>query len=280
VVTHSAARSANQAENTDHTSTGTFIEMVSSEASTSSCQIFQSTLMHHRVLFHNTHYIPFRCPMYCYSVSVRMDYIGLYDFFSKDSMASSLLSPFQGRCLLHSVRILRYSSFEPFVSACTSAGFEQSSPQYTSPMLAKPRYSFYPQGNDARKRLLTEHTSDDFEQHHRKWLPSIAICHSSFCLQERSSDPTDLELPPIGWQLFILGKSQSDSTAFPAFLDTYSTRLLAEPLSTCRAKTSTGQRTHPRAQRRMVGLLESTLLPFIEFPVHLLHDGLLLAGER
>ena len=40
-----------------------------------------------------------------------------------------------------------------------------------------------------------------------------------------------LELPPIGWQLFILGSSQSDSTAFPSFLDTYATRLLAEPLN-------------------------------------------------
>src|SRR5215217_2316524 len=40
----------------------------------------------------------------------------------------------------------------------------------------------------------------------------------------------DLELPPIGWQLFILGNSKSDSTAFPLFLDTYATRLLAEPL--------------------------------------------------
>src|SRR5215208_8150943 len=39
-----------------------------------------------------------------------------------------------------------------------------------------------------------------------------------------------LELPPIGWQLFILGSSQSDSTAFPSFLATYATRLLAEPL--------------------------------------------------
>ena len=40
-----------------------------------------------------------------------------------------------------------------------------------------------------------------------------------------------LELPPIGWQLFILGSSQSYSTAFPTFLDTCATRLLAEPLS-------------------------------------------------
>ncbi len=40
-----------------------------------------------------------------------------------------------------------------------------------------------------------------------------------------------LELPSIGWQLFILGSSQSDSIAFPSFLDTYATRLLAEALS-------------------------------------------------
>jgi hypothetical protein len=40
----------------------------------------------------------------------------------------------------------------------------------------------------------------------------------------------NLELPPIGWILFILGSSQSDSTAFPSSLDTYATRLLAEPL--------------------------------------------------
>ena len=41
----------------------------------------------------------------------------------------------------------------------------------------------------------------------------------------------DLELPAIGWQLFILGSSQNDSTAFPSFLDTYATRLLPEALS-------------------------------------------------
>jgi hypothetical protein len=36
-------------------------------------------------------------------------------------------------------------------------------------------------------------------------------------------DPNDipgLELPSIGWQLFILGSSQSDSTAFLSSLDT------------------------------------------------------------
>src|SRR5215217_3983667 len=40
----------------------------------------------------------------------------------------------------------------------------------------------------------------------------------------------DLELPSIGWQLFILDSSQSDPIALPAFLDTYATRLLTEPL--------------------------------------------------
>src|SRR5215204_4853589 len=39
-----------------------------------------------------------------------------------------------------------------------------------------------------------------------------------------------LELPPIGWQLSTLEGSQSDSTAYPSFLDIYATRLLAEPL--------------------------------------------------
>jgi hypothetical protein len=43
-------------------------------------------------------------------------------------------------------------------------------------------------------------------------------------------DLRDLELPSIGWQLFILDRSQSDSTAFPSCLDTYATRLLTEPL--------------------------------------------------
>src|SRR5215203_65333 len=42
---------------------------------------------------------------------------------------------------------------------------------------------------------------------------------------------SDLELPSIGWQLFILDSSQRDPIALPAFLDTYATRLLTEPLS-------------------------------------------------
>src|SRR5215212_3691050 len=40
----------------------------------------------------------------------------------------------------------------------------------------------------------------------------------------------DLEAAPIGWQLFILGSCQSDSTAFWLPLDTYATRLLAQAL--------------------------------------------------
>src|SRR5215210_5583804 len=40
-----------------------------------------------------------------------------------------------------------------------------------------------------------------------------------------------LELPSIGWQLFALVGSQSDSTASFSSLDTYATRLLTEPLS-------------------------------------------------
>src|SRR5215218_4975625 len=49
--------------------------------------------------------------------------------------------------------------------------------------------------------------------------------------RDHSRPKVNLELPPIGWQLFLLGNSKSDSTAFPSFLDTYATRLLAEPLS-------------------------------------------------
>src|SRR5215213_7663268 len=40
-----------------------------------------------------------------------------------------------------------------------------------------------------------------------------------------------LELPPIGWQLFILNSAQSDFKVVPSLLDTYSTHLLAEALS-------------------------------------------------
>src|SRR5215203_4984267 len=44
------------------------------------------------------------------------------------------------------------------------------------------------------------------------------------------SKERNLELPSIGWQLFILDSSQSDPITLPAFLDTYATRLLTEPL--------------------------------------------------
>jgi hypothetical protein len=51
----------------------------------------------------------------------------------------------------------------------------------------------------------------------------------------RTFTGNDLELPSIGWQLFVLSSSRSDSTAFPSFLDTYATHLLTEPLSTVKA---------------------------------------------
>src|SRR5215204_663748 len=61
---------------------------------------------------------------------------------------------------------------------------------------------------------------------------SVRQAKTGICRQvARRSVRGSLELPPIGWQLFLLGNSKSDSTAFPSFLDTYATRLLAEPLS-------------------------------------------------
>src|SRR5215218_5710671 len=60
---------------------------------------------------------------------------------------------------------------------------------------------------------------------------SVRQAKTGICRQvARRSVRGSLELPPIGWQLFLLGNSKSDSTAFPSFLDTYATRLLAEPL--------------------------------------------------
>src|SRR5215207_11639597 len=47
-----------------------------------------------------------------------------------------------------------------------------------------------------------------------------------------------LELPSIGWQLFILGSSPRDQTALPSLLATYTTRLLTEPLR-CRSPRGT-----------------------------------------
>src|SRR5215210_5878585 len=54
-----------------------------------------------------------------------------------------------------------------------------------------------------------------------------------------------LELPSIGWQLFALVGSQSDSTASFSSLDTYATRLLTEPLN----------RAHFRARRVVLTVL-------------------------
>src|SRR5215217_1635412 len=52
------------------------------------------------------------------------------------------------------------------------------------------------------------------------------------------SNPGNLVLPSIGWQLFILDSSQSDPIALPAFLDTYATRLLTEPLTKRRTESA------------------------------------------
>src|SRR5215217_9774714 len=50
-----------------------------------------------------------------------------------------------------------------------------------------------------------------------------------------------LEAAPIGWQLFLLGSSQGDSTAFPLCFDTYATRLLAQALTqNCRTNSTIG----------------------------------------
>src|SRR5215216_4517973 len=77
------------------------------------------------------------------------------------------------------------------------------------------------------------------------WLLAGSSPPSALTVQATSFRATCfLELPPIGWQLFILGNSKSDSTAFPLFLDTYATRLLAEPLSQHRPKLHEGARIH------------------------------------
>src|SRR5215203_2654736 len=52
-----------------------------------------------------------------------------------------------------------------------------------------------------------------------------------------------LELPSIGWQLFVLGSTQSDSTASLSLLDTYATRLLTEPLRSSHGRSPYGRRT-------------------------------------
>jgi|SRR5215216_115598 len=70
---------------------------------------------------------------------------------------------------------------------------------------------------------------------YKRELPGTTDSHRKEFLSDvcsfANANGGDLELPPIGWQLFILGSSQSDPTPFPSFLDTYATRLLAEPLS-------------------------------------------------
>src|SRR5215217_559605 len=58
-----------------------------------------------------------------------------------------------------------------------------------------------------------------------------SFLHSAKVLRILGNCSFHLELPSIGWQLFILDSSQSDPIALPAFLDTYATRLLTEPLS-------------------------------------------------
>lgn len=60
----------------------------------------------------------------------------------------------------------------------------------------------------------------------RTWSPHLETREFS----EPGDEVRNKELPSIGWQLFILESSQSDSIAIPSCLDTYATRLLTEPL--------------------------------------------------
>ncbi len=46
-----------------------------------------------------------------------------------------------------------------------------------------------------------------------------------------ADDLHDLELAPIGWQLFVLEGSPSDQTASYSAVGTFSTHLLAQPLN-------------------------------------------------
>src|SRR5215212_7012167 len=62
-------------------------------------------------------------------------------------------------------------------------------------------------------------------------ITTTSRCSGEIAEASVSKGITNLELPSIGWQLFILDSSQSDPIALPAFLDTYATRLLTEPLS-------------------------------------------------
>src|SRR5215213_9496578 len=63
-------------------------------------------------------------------------------------------------------------------------------------------------------------------------ITTTSRCSGEIAEASVSKGITNLELPSIGWQLFILDSSQSDPIALPAFLDTYATRLLTEPLTT------------------------------------------------
>lgn len=61
-------------------------------------------------------------------------------------------------------------------------------------------------------------------------LISVFERASGAAYSRRNVSGPDLEAPPIDWQLFILDRDQSDSTAFPPFIDTCSTRLLTKAL--------------------------------------------------
>jgi hypothetical protein len=61
-------------------------------------------------------------------------------------------------------------------------------------------------------------------------LLEIERARASAALGRTSEDLEELELAPIGEQLFTHGNSERDCTALCLLLDTYATRLLAEPL--------------------------------------------------
>jgi hypothetical protein len=61
-------------------------------------------------------------------------------------------------------------------------------------------------------------------------LPRISIPRTSVNKAKKRKG-RDLELAPIGWQLFVLKSGKSDSIAFLLLLDTYATRLLAQALN-------------------------------------------------
>lgn len=61
------------------------------------------------------------------------------------------------------------------------------------------------------------------------------------------------QLPPIGWQRFILDSSQGNSTAFPLSFDTSATRLLAELPSIPQPQRS---KPHATMEKRRYGTVE------------------------